>query len=75
MEKYPGKKKIAVFISGRGSNLKSLIKYSNKKNSFLKISLVISNNPDAKGLKYAKKSKIKNYVIKLKVNLFLKTNH
>ena len=27
MEKYPGKKNIAVFISGRGSNLKSLIKY------------------------------------------------
>ena len=26
MEKYPGKKNIAVFISGRGSNLKSLIK-------------------------------------------------
>ena len=37
MEKYPGKKRIAVFISGRGSNLKSLIKYSHKKNSLIKI--------------------------------------
>ena len=63
MEKYPGKKDIAVFISGRGSNLKSLIKYSKQKKSLFKIVLVISNNPDANGLKYASKSKIKNYGI------------
>ena len=61
MEKYPGKRKIAVFISGRGSNLKNLIKHSKKKNSLIKIILVISNNPDAKGLKYASKSKINIY--------------
>ena len=66
MEKYPGKIKIAVFISGRGSNLKSLIKHSKKKNSLIKIILVISNNPDAKGLKYASKSKINIYSIKFK---------
>ena len=66
MEKYPGKKNTAVFISGRGSNLKSLIKHSKKKNSLIKIILVISDNPDAKGLKYASKSKIKNYGIKFK---------
>ncbi len=66
MEKYPGKKNIAVFISGRGSNLKSLIKYSNKRKSLIKIVLVISNNPDAHGLKYAKKSKIKSFGIKFK---------
>ncbi len=65
MEKSPGKKKIAVFISGRGSNLKSLIKYSNKKNTLIKIVLVISNNPEALGLKYAIKSKIKSYGIKI----------
>ncbi len=64
MEKYPGKKNIAVFISGRGSNLKSLIKHSKKKNSLIKIILVISNNLDAEGLKYASRSKIKNYGIK-----------
>ena len=66
MEKYPGKKNIAVFISGRGSNLKSLIKHSKKKNSLIKIILVISDNPDAKGLKYASQSKIKIYGIKFK---------
>ena len=66
MEKFPGKKKIAVFISGRGSNLKSLIKYSKKKNSLIKILLVISNNQKAAGLKYAKDSKIKNYGINYK---------
>ena len=66
MEKYPGKRKIAVFISGRGSNLKNLIKHSKKKNSLIKIILVISNNPNAKGLKYASKSKIKIYSIKFK---------
>ena len=66
MEKYPGKKNIAVFISGRGSNLKSLIKYSNKKKSLIKVVLVISNNPDARGLKYATKSKINSLGIKFK---------
>ena len=64
MEKYLGKKNIAVLISGRGSNLKSLIKYSKKKNSLFKIKLVISNNFNAKGLGIANKSKIKNRYIK-----------
>ena len=64
MEKSSGKKKIAIFISGRGSNLKSLIKYSNTKKSIIKIVLVISNNFSSKGLDYAKKSKIKNIYIK-----------
>ena len=66
MEKSPGKKNIAVFISGRGSNLKSLINYSKKKNSLIKIMLVISNNTNAKGLKIANSFKIKNYAIKFK---------
>ena len=66
MQKYTGKRNIAVFISGRGSNLKSLIKHSKKKNSLIKIKLVISDNPDAKGLKFASKSKIKIYGIKFK---------
>ena len=53
---------IAVFISGRGTNLNSLIKYSNSKYSKINIKLVISNNAKAKGLIYAKKSKIKFFV-------------
>tara|TARA_B100000886_G_scaffold101061_1_gene67144 strand:+ start:13 stop:591 length:579 start_codon:yes stop_codon:yes gene_type:complete len=64
VEKYPGKKNIAVLLSGRGSNLKSLINYSKKKNSFFEIKLVISNNINAGGLAIANKSKIKNYYVK-----------
>ena len=64
MEKSSGKKSTAVFISGRGSNLRSLIKYSKTKKSKIKIVLVISDNPSAKGLEYARKSKIKNIFVR-----------
>ena len=74
MERYPGKRNIAVFISGRGSNLKSLIKHTKKKNSLFKIVLVVSNNIDAKGLKYASKHKIKNYGIKFKKRSYFENN-
>ena len=60
------RKNVAVFISGRGSNLKYLIKNSKNKNSLFRVNLVISNKPKALGLKFAKKSKIKFYVIKYK---------
>ena len=67
MEKLNGKKiNTAVFISGRGSNLKALIKNSKKKNSPIIIKLVISNNIKAAGLIYAKQSKIKTYIINFK---------
>ena len=50
-----GHKKIktAVFISGDGSNLKKIIKFSKIKKSPLSINLIISNTTKAKGLKYA----------------------
>ena len=64
MEKSSGKKNTAVLISGRGTNLKSLIKYSKTKKSLIRIVLVISDNFSAKGLNYANKSKINNIVIK-----------
>ena len=54
---------VAVFISGNGSNLKNLIKFSLKKNSKFKISLIVSNKSYSKGLKYAKKFKIKKKII------------
>ncbi len=67
MEKLNGKKiNTAVFISGRGSNLGSLIKFFKKKNSPILINLIISNNANAKGLTYAKKSKIKWFIINFK---------
>ena len=54
---------LAVFISGRGSNLRSIINYSLKKNSSYQVKMVISDNRHAKGLVYAKKKKIKSHVI------------
>ena len=53
----------AVFISGTGSNLKSLIKFSKSKKSPISINFIISNNPRAKGLSYAKKFRIKKKVL------------
>tara|TARA_Y100000591_G_scaffold126362_1_gene108248 strand:+ start:143 stop:724 length:582 start_codon:yes stop_codon:yes gene_type:complete len=61
MVKLTGYKKIktAVFISGKGSNLKSLIKFSKTRKSPITINLIITNNPKAKGLKLGKINKIK----------------
>ena len=56
------KLKIAVFISGTGSNLKSLIKFSKIKKSPIIIKMIISNNSKSKGLQYAKIYKIKKKV-------------
>ena len=67
MVKLTGKKiNVAVFISGRGSNLKNLINYSKSKYSLIKIKLVISNKVNAKGLDFAKKYKIKYFIINYK---------
>ena len=65
MEKLIGLKKVktAVLISGNGSNLKQLIKFSNLKKSPINIEIVISSNPSAKGLEIAKKYKIKTKIL------------
>ncbi len=57
------KANIAVFISGRGTNLKALILSSQKKNCNYNIALVVSNKKNAKGLKIAKKNKISTKII------------
>tara|TARA_B100000795_G_scaffold258771_1_gene233153 strand:- start:97 stop:672 length:576 start_codon:yes stop_codon:yes gene_type:complete len=69
MEKLTGHKKIktAVFISGRGSNLNNLIKFSNTKKSPIVIELVIADKK-AIGLKYAVQYKIKKKIINYKNN-------
>ena len=59
----PKKIKCSVFISGTGSNLKSLIQFSKKKKSPISIELIISDNAKAKGLKFGKIFKISNKVI------------
>ena len=68
MVKLTGYKRIktAVFISGTGSNLKSLIKFSKTKKSPISINLIISNNPKAKGLNLGKINKIKKKVFNFK---------
>ena len=64
MKKLIGVKKVntAIFISGTGSNLKNLIKFSLSRKSPIKISLIVSNNKKANGLNYAKKFRIKKKV-------------
>ncbi|MDA8778234.1 phosphoribosylglycinamide formyltransferase [Candidatus Pelagibacter bacterium] len=59
----------AVFISGTGSNLKSLIKFSKLKKSPIIIKMIISNNHKAKGLQYANIYKIKKKVFDFKNTL------
>ena len=68
MEKLTGLKKIktAVFISGTGSNLKNIIKFSKLKKSPVSIDLIVSNTNLAKGLKYADQFKIKKKVFNFK---------
>jgi len=72
MVKLIGFKKVntAVFISGTGSNLKSLIKFSLLKKSPIKINLIVSNNIKAKGLEYAKLYKIKKKTYNFKNTSF-----
>ena len=66
------KLKTAVFISGTGSNLKSLIKFSKLKKSPVIIKMIISNNFKAKGLQYANIYKIKKKVFDFKNSLIEK---
>ena len=68
MEKLTGLKKIktAVFISGTGSNLRNIIKFSKTKQSPISINLIISNTRLAKGLKYANQFKIKKKIFNSK---------
>ena len=54
---------LCVLISGRGSNLLSIIKSCRKKDFPAKVRLVVSNKPKAPGLQYAKKYKIPFKVI------------
>jgi len=66
--KLTGLKKIktAVFISGTGSNLKNLIKFSKTKNSPISINLIFSNTFKAKGLRFSNQFNIKKHVSSFK---------
>jgi phosphoribosylglycinamide formyltransferase 1 len=68
MAKLIGLKKVktAVFISGTGSNLKNLIKFSKIKNSPISIDLIISNTIKAEGLRFSNQFNIKKYISNFK---------
>ena len=70
MKKLIGLKKIktAVFISGTGSNLKNLIKFSKTKISPILIKLIISNSKEAKGLKYSTQYNIEKKIVNFNNN-------
>jgi phosphoribosylglycinamide formyltransferase 1 len=57
-------KSVAILVSGRGSNMESLIKYSLNKSCPYKISLVISNKPHAIALEKAEQYKIPAFCVK-----------
>jgi formyltetrahydrofolate-dependent phosphoribosylglycinamide formyltransferase len=68
MAQSTGSKKIktAVFISGTGSNLQSLIKFSKLKKSPISIKMIVSNNAKSKGLAFCKIYKIKKKIFNFK---------
>ena len=54
---------LAILISGRGSNMEAILKTIRKKKIPANPAVVISNKPDAKGLKIAKKLGVKTEVV------------
>ena len=55
--------KIAILISGRGSNMNNIIEACNNKKLCSSVNLVVSNKSDAHGLKVASKYKIKTHIL------------
>lgn len=63
MAKKGARKRVAILISGRGSNMVALIKAAKSKTYPAQIALVISNEPDAEGLKHARKAGIPTIIV------------
>jgi len=51
-----GRVRVAVLISGRGSNMASLIEAARAEDCPFEVALVLSNNPDAEGLVFAREA-------------------
>ena len=68
MAKLTGLKKIktAIFISGTGSNLRNIIKFSKIKKSPISVNMIISNTSKAKGLIFANQFKIRKKIFNFK---------
>ena len=58
--------KLAILISGRGSNMKSILNAVQKQNIPIKPTIVISNKPSAKGLKIATKLSVQTEIVESK---------
>jgi phosphoribosylglycinamide formyltransferase-1 len=54
---------LAILISGRGSNMEAILKSIKKKKLQINPAVVISNNPNAKGLKIAENLGVKTEII------------
>ena len=63
------KKKACIFISGKGTNLKALIKNSNTYNFPISIEYIVSSTKEAKGLVFAHLYKIEFGIFNLKKKL------
>ena len=59
----PARKRVAVLISGRGSNLQALIDAAGEMDFPAEIALVISDRPDAQGLQRAERAGIARQVL------------
>ena len=64
----PLKKKIAILISGKGTNMEAIIKDSKTINYPGIVKFVLSNNPDALGIIKAKNLGIKTFVFQVNKN-------
>ncbi len=64
MIRLNGKNKLrtAIFISGNGSNLENLIKFSLLKKSPIEVNFILSDNKKAKGLRFSKKYKVEKKI-------------
>ena len=58
--------KLAILISGRGSNMKSILNAVQKQNIPIKPTIVISNKPSANGLKIARKLGVQTEIVESK---------
>src|SRR5437763_15081272 len=57
------KKRVAVLISGRGSNMAALVEAAKAPDYPAEIALVVSNRPEAAGLAFAERERVATAVI------------
>jgi formyltetrahydrofolate-dependent phosphoribosylglycinamide formyltransferase len=58
----PGKTRIAILISGTGSNMEAIISACRRGDLDAEIAIVVSDNPDAAGIKKARARGLKTFV-------------